>query len=312
MKKICLTFICLLAAISFSYAQANQNPTTVYEWNQSGTATTGERIIATLNASSIGTYTGISIVGQIIDGTSNWGYTMPVVANFKLFVNFSGSLYGLQQDVVTPNITLELKSISANQVILVANCPNAWKQARVFLRYTNGTGPTLTLGDPQVITTTGSMLIPQPTYSNELTGRLAINVTNNTKAATYALAVGGKAIAEAVTVQMQSGWSDYVFEKAYQLPSLTEVKSYIDQNKHLPDVPSADEVAKEGIDLGEMNKILLKKVEELTLYLIEKDKKEKQQDLINQENTQQIKQLKSQLESFTKRMNKKHSAAPQK
>ncbi|WP_114938424.1 hypothetical protein [Mucilaginibacter endophyticus] len=298
-----------MTVITITYAQTNQTQTTLYEWNQSGTDITGERIVATLNTSAVALYTGISIVGQIVDCNSNWGYTQPLVANFKLYVNFTNSTFGIQQDVVTPNVTLELKSISANQAILVANCPNPWKQVRVFLRYVTGNGPTLTLGDPQVITTAGTMRVQQPTYTNELAGRLAINVANNTKAATYALAVGGKAIAEAVTVQMQSGWSDYVFEKAYQLPSLTEVKTYIDQNKHLPDVPSANEVAKEGIDLGEMNKLLLKKVEELTLYLIEKDKKEKQQDLINKENTQQIKQLKSQLESVTKRVNKIHSGA---
>jgi hypothetical protein len=57
------------------------------------------------------------------------------------------------------------------------------------------------------------------------------------------------------------------------------VKTYIDQNHHLPEIPSEQEVAKNGINLGEMNKLLLKKVEELTLYLIEKDKKEKEQDI---------------------------------
>jgi hypothetical protein len=69
-----------------------------------------------------------------------------------------------------------------------------------------------------------------------------------------------------------TGWSDYVFNKGYQLLSLTDVKSYIDQNHHLPDVPSEAQVIKDGLNVGEMNKLLLKKVEELTLYLIEKDK----------------------------------------
>jgi uncharacterized coiled-coil protein SlyX len=304
MAKVYLTFICLLVAITYTYAQGTQNPTTLYEWNQNGAAATGERIVAALNTNLIGTYTGIAIVGQIVDGTSNWGYTIPVVANFKLFANFSNSAYGLQQDIVTPNITLELKSISATQVAIVANCPNPWKQVRIFLRYTNGNGPTLTLGDPQVITTAGTMLISQPSYSNEITGRLAINVANNTKAATYTLAVGGKVIAESVTVQLQSTWPDYVFEKAYPLPSLTELQTYIDRNRHLPDLPSAGQIGKDGFDLGEMNKLLIKKVEELTLYLIEKDKKEKEQAIINQKSTGQIEQLKNQLKSLTKRLNK--------
>jgi Phage T4 tail fibre len=62
---------------------------------------------------------------------------------------------------------------------------------------------------------------------------------------------------------------DYVFEKDYKLPSLESVKEYIDTNKHLPEVPSAKEMEEKGINVSEMNMLLLKKVEELTLYMIE-------------------------------------------
>jgi hypothetical protein len=65
---------------------------------------------------------------------------------------------------------------------------------------------------------------------------------------------------------------DYVFEKNYDLLSLTELERYINQNKHLPEVPSAKEMEKDGLNLKEMNLILLKKVEELTLHLIEMKK----------------------------------------
>jgi hypothetical protein len=67
-------------------------------------------------------------------------------------------------------------------------------------------------------------------------------------------------------------WSDYVFDKDYKLPTLPEVDKFIRQNKHLPGVLSTAEVEKNGIDLGENQAILLKKVEELTLYLIENNK----------------------------------------
>ncbi len=73
---------------------------------------------------------------------------------------------------------------------------------------------------------------------------------------------------EKVKVDAKSNWPDFVFEEDYNLPTLTQVESYIDQNKHLPNVPSAAEVEKDGIDLGEMDKILLQKIEELTLYTI--------------------------------------------
>lgn len=68
------------------------------------------------------------------------------------------------------------------------------------------------------------------------------------------------------------GWSDFVFDDNYRLPSLKEVEQYISQHRHLPDIPSAKEVEQEGIDLGQMNAKLLQKVEELTLYVIDLQK----------------------------------------
>lgn len=70
-------------------------------------------------------------------------------------------------------------------------------------------------------------------------------------------------------------WSDFVFEKGYELPSLEALEAYIIQNKHLPEIPSEAEVTKNGIHLGEMNAKLLQKIEELTLYLIEEHKQNK-------------------------------------
>lgn len=69
------------------------------------------------------------------------------------------------------------------------------------------------------------------------------------------------------------GWCDYVFEDDYELMSLAELESFITMNKHLPGIPTEEEVAENGVDLGEMNKKLLKKVEELSLYIIEQEKR---------------------------------------
>ncbi len=92
--------------------------------------------------------------------------------------------------------------------------------------------------------------------------------------ASFKLAVEGKIGAREVVVTT-AAWSDYVFEDNYELPSLEKVRSYIKQNRHLPDVPSAAEVEKNGIALGEMDAILLKKIEELTLYLLQMEEKVK-------------------------------------
>jgi len=87
------------------------------------------------------------------------------------------------------------------------------------------------------------------------------------------LTVSGTIHSNEVKVDISVPGPDYVFGKEYKLTSLEDIKTYIDQNKHLPEVPSAKEMEKNGIQLGEMNILLLKKIEELTLYVIEQEKR---------------------------------------
>lgn len=82
----------------------------------------------------------------------------------------------------------------------------------------------------------------------------------------YKLSVAGNIRANRVKVY--TTWADFVFEKNYKLPTLEEVEKHIAEKGHLKDIPSAKEVEAKGIELGEMNKLLLQKVEELTLYVI--------------------------------------------
>lgn len=89
--------------------------------------------------------------------------------------------------------------------------------------------------------------------------------------ANYKLSVDGDMIAKRCVIQV-SNWADYVFDPNYSMPSLSELETYVNTNKHLPGVPSAAEVADKGVEMGEMNKILLQKVEELTLYTIKQQK----------------------------------------
>jgi hypothetical protein len=84
----------------------------------------------------------------------------------------------------------------------------------------------------------------------------------------YKLSVAGKIRAKEVKVTVQN-WGDYVFSKEYRLRSLAEVEEYIGQYGHLPEVPSAEEVEREGVEVGQMETTIIKKIEELTLYLIE-------------------------------------------
>ncbi|QLC64959.1 hypothetical protein LPB248_01305 [Flavobacterium sp. LPB0248] len=92
------------------------------------------------------------------------------------------------------------------------------------------------------------------------------------------LAVRGTIGCEEIVVKSASTWNwpDYVFSKDYKLKSLQEVKEYVEENHHLPEIPSAQEIEKKGFMLAEMNMNLLKKIEELTLYMIDQEKKTEQ------------------------------------
>lgn len=94
----------------------------------------------------------------------------------------------------------------------------------------------------------------------------------------FKLGVQGKIATEEIKVAQYNAWPDYVFEDAYELPTLEEVESQIDSLGHLPNIPSADQVEDNGFYLGEMNAKLLEKIEELTLYTIEQEKKIKSQE----------------------------------
>ncbi len=109
----------------------------------------------------------------------------------------------------------------------------------------------------------------------------------------YRLAVAGNVIAEGVKVELQGNWPDFVFEEGFDLMDLWKVKAFIAAHGHLPNIPSAQEVQEQGIDLGQMNAKLLQKIEELTLYILS------QQQEINT-----LKEKNSEIESIISRLEK--------
>jgi hypothetical protein len=108
--------------------------------------------------------------------------------------------------------------------------------------------------------------------NQHIDGALGIATTNTSG---FALSVGGKIRAEEVKVY--AGWADFVFAEDYVLPPLEDVEKHIKEHNHLPAIPSEAEVLENGIELGEMNAKLLQKIEELTLYTIEQEKRIQQQ-----------------------------------
>jgi hypothetical protein len=119
---------------------------------------------------------------------------------------------------------------------------------------------------------------------------------NTQKTNGFALSVNGKIRAsDIIKVYPQSQWADFVFEKSYKLPALMEVEKYIKANGHLPGIPSAEQVEKEGVALGDLNAKLLQKIEELTLYLIDFKKTNDKWSNANQELEKELSQMKEQL-----------------
>jgi hypothetical protein len=82
------------------------------------------------------------------------------------------------------------------------------------------------------------------------------------------LAIDGKVMSEEVNVQLSGNWPDYVFEKNYHLPAFDSLRQFVNTHKHLPNIPTAADVEKNGIALGDMQKKMMEKIEELTLYVL--------------------------------------------
>jgi len=120
-------------------------------------------------------------------------------------------------------------------------------------------------------------------------GQVAIGTP--TVPAGYKMAVDGNIITEMITVKMSEQWPDYVFAKDYSLMSLEDIEKFINKQGHLPQVPSAKEIEKDGVNLGAMDAILLQKIEEMTLYMIELEKANKELKKLNADFERRLSEL---------------------
>ena len=134
----------------------------------------------------------------------------------------------------------------------------------------------------------GILIADSYAYANPLKNDLIVkgNVGIGTASPQEKLSVNGHIRAKAIKVEV-TNWPDYVFEDEYSFRTIDELKEYIETNQHLPGIPSASDVQKDGVNLGEMNAKLLEKIEELTLYLLQQSEMlKKQQQLINAQQKQ--------------------------
>lgn len=240
-------------------------------------------------------YTGLQGVGaagiagypifSIGNSNSNTAATrsnaLTVLYNGRTQINTTGHTAALSQAAVTPKAALDV--VSTNTGVLLPRLTNAQRNAIVSgdlqnglllyntdssaFQYYNGSawnsvgsGSASGGGRWQV---GGSAIF-------DSTDNIGIG-TSNTHG--FKLAVNGNAIFTNIKVKGFSAWPDYVFRKGYHLPDLKTLEKYIATHQHLPDVPAEADVKKDGQDIGATQAVLLKKVEELTLYVIDLDKK---------------------------------------
>jgi hypothetical protein len=216
----------------------------------------------------------------------NWGAP-------KLTISRTG--VGIGSDDPQGNFEVRKSEVATGQVAEVAQFvikgenhfdgPNVFSEGRINLgtkSYGNGILKRAAIGFSTAGTWRGGMLNFYTTPDDDswtplvrMTINQAGNVGIGTATPDKPLTVKGTIHTNEVLVDMNAPIQgpDYVFEKNYNLLPLSQLEAYIDQNKHLPEVPSAKEMEQNGLNLKEMNLLLLKKVEELTLHLIEQNAK---------------------------------------
>jgi hypothetical protein len=225
----------------------------------------------------------------------------------------SGIIHGTSGNanvgIGTANPMAKLQVDNGN--ILVRNFANVDNQSAIMIAHainittydTFGTS-LRTITESAGYNTYGLQFFTQASYGTGQTEKLRIlgngNVGIGKTNPTNKLDVNGTIHSQEVRVDM-TGWSDFVFKKEYSLPTLEQVEKNIAQNGHLENIPSEEEVLKHGINLGQMNSKLLQKIEELTLYMIEQDKKTEKLKVFISEQSKLISEQNKRLEKLEKK-----------
>jgi hypothetical protein len=199
----------------------------------------------------------------------------------------NGNLLQVNGNLWTTGLVLPTGAAAGKVLVSDANGNASWQTGTVGSGWALG-GNTAVDPTTTFLGTTDNSTVAFRTNNVErlridgTTGNVSIGTTN---AQGYALAVNGSAIFTKVKVKPVANWPDYVFKTGYALPSLPELERYIIEHRHLPGIASEKEVQNDGIDVSEQETVLLKKVEELTLYLINDNKRfEKQEQVIREQN----------------------------
>lgn len=223
------------------------------------------------NIPSTSTNSGAAVYAQnFATGTSNYGLVSRAVGagttNFGLFAKASGA---------TNNYAIIVPSDGGN-VGIGTELPNV----RMHVNGLTGEDAfrVQVAGSTKLLVQSGGgvsvgALTTAPVNGLYVSGDVRIG--SATAATGYKVSIDGKVMCEELKVQL-SPWPDYVFANEYQLTSLDEVESFIKTNNHLPNIPAASVIESEGLNVGEMQGLMMEKIEELTLYIIEMNKTNKE------------------------------------
>ncbi|MGV8879643.1 MAG: hypothetical protein ACOH2A_11495 [Sphingobacteriaceae bacterium] len=263
-------FFSLIFSISAAYAQNYE----VLNYNMNGTPVNGVKIKTKMPFTSGSPMPFIKIDGYNYATGEPIGLSLCYYVYGGAFIRHAISSWG----AYTPEISL---SNEDGLVTIFINDKSYFQRFKVSI-FSKGKSEQSTWFRgwtvvDQSISGFNTTVVP---YVNKLSGNVTIGGTSIFKSdgtvgigtlvpKGYKLAVGGNMIAESIKVKLQGTWPDDVFDSDYSLITLSELNAYLKIHKHLPEFPSADEIKADGINLGEINKLLTKQVEELTLHLIE-------------------------------------------
>jgi len=204
-------------------------------------------------------------VGQGVGGYFQPDYAMRV--NYQPYSLQSSTVFSVSESGQT---RVNWQNTAATENLVVGQDMAVYRNTGNYVKlgFDGGTTPTLFWrnGSNEPLQFKSEVTGNSPLYLSE-DGKVGINTTNFV--GNYSLYIEGTAISEEIYVKDVGSWPDYVFSDTYKLMSLSNLEQYIAKEGHLPGMKKASEIEEEGLPLGETERVLTEKVEELTLYILQ-------------------------------------------